>query len=179
MDVIVLAHYYARAAHAAVGQRRKYTNEPYIVHPVEVASLVRSVTSDENVIAAALLHDVIEDTKVTPHDLLCVFGLEVVKLVIEVTDVSRPEDGNREVRKAIDRAHLANASPEGQTIKLADLICNTQSIVEHDPKFAKVYLKEKSLLLEVLTRGDKRLYDAAHKTLGDGYLKLKELEQAA
>lgn len=178
MPIVLLAHYYARAAHAAVGQRRKYTGEPYIEHPVAVANLVHSVSNDDNMIAAALLHDVIEDTKVTAQDMNVVFRWPIVSLVLEVTDVSRPEDGNREQRKAIDRAHLAKASPQGQTIKLADLIHNTQSIVEHDPTFAKIYLEEKRLLLGVLKDGHPTLYAMAVKTLHDGLRKIKELEQA-
>jgi (p)ppGpp synthase/HD superfamily hydrolase len=56
------------------------------------------------------------------------FAKEVVALVEMLTDVSKPEDGNRAVRKEIDRQHTALASPEGKTIKLADLIDNTQSM---------------------------------------------------
>ena len=54
------------------------------------------------------------------------------------------------------------ATPEAKTIKLADLIDNTKSIVEHDPRFAKVYLEEKRLLLEVLKDGDETLWQQAH-----------------
>ena len=86
-------------------------------------------------------------------------------LVRDLTDVSKPEDGNRAVRKEIDRQHTAQASPQAKTIKLADLISNTVSIVEHDPKFARIYLKEKALLLEVLTEGDPTLYAMATKLL--------------
>ena len=58
------------------------------------------------------------------------------------------------------------APAEAQTIKLADLISNSKSIMEHDPKFAVTYLEEKRLLLEVLTKGDKKLMDIA-KSLVD------------
>jgi hypothetical protein len=84
-------------------------------------------------------------------------------LVEQLTDVSRPEDGNRAKRKAIDRAHTAKASPEAKTIKLADLIDNTRSIVELDPGFAKIYLVEKVLLLEVLQEGDAGLWEMARR----------------
>ncbi len=82
------------------------------------------------------------------------FGEGVARLVHEVTDVSRKEHGNRAARKALDRQHLAAASPEGMTIKLADLISNTQSITQHDPNFAKVYMREKAELLPMLERGN-------------------------
>ncbi|MCY1459141.1 hypothetical protein D9M71_765880 [compost metagenome] len=82
--------------------------------------------------------------------LLQVFGPVVLELVGQLTDVSRPQHGNRAVRKRIDRQHTASACPEAKSVKLADLISNTRSIVEHDPAFTRVYLKEKAALLEVL-----------------------------
>ncbi|WP_052465132.1 hypothetical protein [Geoalkalibacter subterraneus] len=106
-----------------------------------------------------------EDTPATLDEVERVFGFEVASLVEMLTDVSRPGDGNRATRKAIDRAHTAKASPQAQTIKLADLIDNSRSIVERDPGFAKVYLKEKSLLLEVLQQGDPKLLTVARKFL--------------
>lgn len=151
----------AFATHAHAAQRRKYTGEPYIVHPEEVARIVADAGLPEAVIAAAWLHDVVEDCGVTGGELESEFGAEVARLVLEVTDVSRPEDGNRATRKALDRDHLASASAEGQSIKLADLISNTVSIVERDPHFATVYLREKRDLLEILTRGHPDLHRRA------------------
>ena len=89
------------------------------------------------------------------------FGIEIATLVSDLTDLSKPDDGNRKVRKTIDRLHLAKASPMAKTIKLADLIDNAESIVQHDPKFAKVYMREKRLLLEVLQEGDPKLHARA------------------
>jgi hypothetical protein len=87
--------------------------------------------------------------------------MEVACLVEMLTDVSKPEDGNRATRKAMDREHTANASSQAKTIKLADLIDNTHSIVEHDPDFARVYMREKTRLLQVLSEGDPTLYRKA------------------
>lgn len=138
-------------------QKRKYTGEPYIVHPLEVAGLVAEVGASDDAVIAALFHDLVEDTGVTLQLIGGAFGPRVAQLVHEVTDVSRKEHGNRAARKALDMAHLANASPEGQTIKLADLISNTRSIAQNDPDFSKVYFYEKEALLCVLTKGDPRL----------------------
>jgi (p)ppGpp synthase/HD superfamily hydrolase len=143
---------FATIAHA--DQKRKYTGEPYIVHPIEVMKIVQTVEHDEAMLAAALLHDVVEDTDVTIEVIADTFGEDVASLVDDLTDVSKPEDGNRKTRKALDRAHSAKASARAQTIKLADLISNSADILKNDPKFAKVYLAEKELLLEVLTKGD-------------------------
>jgi (p)ppGpp synthase/HD superfamily hydrolase len=157
MTIVDRALVFATTAHASIGQVRKYSGEPYIVHPIEVMMLVRGVEHDETMLAAALLHDVVEDTPVTLEDVTCEFGASVASHVFWLTDASRPEDGNRAARKAIDRAHIAMASAAAQTIKLADLISNSRSIVERDPDFAKVYLREKARLLAVLTRGDPAL----------------------
>lgn len=159
------ARIFAVAAHCAVGQLRKYTAEPYWVHPAEVVSILKTRPHDPEMIAAAWLHDVVEDTGVTIEVIRAEFGSKVSDLVGWLTDVSRPDHGNRAARKAVDRAHTAAAPAEAQTIKLCDLISNTKSIVEHDPEFAKVYLKEKQLLLEVLTKGDPVLYNRASKQI--------------
>ncbi len=143
------------------GQLRKYTNEPYITHPGAVADLVRTVPHTEAMIAAAWLHDTVEDTPCVIENVVEEFGPEVAELVEWLTDVSTKEDGNRAQRKAIDRAHTAKAPAAAKTIKLADLIDNSRSIIERDPKFARIYLEEKRLLLEVLKEGDPTLWAIA------------------
>lgn len=155
---------FATAAHHS--QRRKYTLEPYAAHSLAVMEIVgQYFPTDFEVLQAAVLHDVIEDTPITMNYLAGVFGSRVAKLVEEVTDISKPTDGNRAERKAIDRAHLALSSPEGASIKLADLIDNTSSIVKYDPGFAKIYLPEKAALLEVLKHGNTELWKRAAMTL--------------
>lgn len=73
--------------------------------------------------------------------------------------------GNRATRKAKDRERLATASASAQNIKCADLIDNTSSIVKHDRGFAKLYLEEKRLMLDVLSKADPRIMAAARDTL--------------
>ena len=159
IDLVQKALEFATVAHGE--QKRKYTGEPYINHPIEVMRIVKTVPHDDNMLAAALLHDVVEDTDVTIEEIHKEFGPDVASLVDDLTDVSKPEDGNRKTRKALDREHSAKASPRAQTIKLADLISNSSVIMDNDPSFAKVYLAEKALLLEVLTKGDKWLHEKA------------------
>lgn len=168
--LIDAAFEFARIAHA--GQVRKYTGEPYITHPVTVAKLVASVTDDCEMIAAAFLHDVIEDCGVTPAALAgqdLGFGPGIARLVVELTDISVPSDGNRARRKDIDRQHLAAASPRAKTIKLADLIDNSASIIAGDPRFASVYMAEKVALLSVLGDGDPTLFRRAMDIAGAYY----------
>jgi (p)ppGpp synthase/HD superfamily hydrolase len=168
MDLVHKAQVFAIAAHSAVRQKRKYTGEPYFVHPAEVARIVAEVPgSTPEMVAAAWLHDVVEDTGCTYTDIHMNFGIDVATLVGWLTDVSKPEDGNRATRKAMDRAHSAAAPAEAQTVKLADLISNSRSIVQHDPAFAKTYLEEKRMLLEVMTKGDATLMAEARKFIGE------------
>jgi len=159
MTIITKAKRFAVVAHG--DQKRKYTKQPYVVHPFAVGKLLATVTDDEEIIAAGILHDVVEDTYATGTDIKIFFGDRVQKLVLEVTDVSKPSDGNREIRKELDRQHIASSSPDGKTIKLADLIDNTYSIVEFDPDFAKVYMREKNKLLDILTEGNPELLKIA------------------
>src|SRR5574343_272633 len=154
---------YAEGAHGE--QKRKYTGEPYFNHCRNVAAYVSHVTNDSEVVAAAALHDTIEDTPATFTDILAAFGPRVARLVLEVTDASKKADGNRATRKAIDRAHLARSSREGATIKLADLVDNSRNIMEHDMGFAKIYIPEKRALLSVLEHGNADLWLLADTTL--------------
>jgi (p)ppGpp synthase/HD superfamily hydrolase len=159
------AKIYAERCHAAINQRRKYTGDPYIVHPASVVELVRSVPHSEEMLCAAWLHDTVEDTHATLWGIEKMFGSEIATLVEQLTDVSVPSDGNRAARKRIDREHTAKASAAAKTIKLADLIDNTRSIAAYDPEFAKVYFAEKRSLLEVLREGDADLWQMAHDLL--------------
>lgn len=173
MTVVTKAMMYATEAHASIDHRRKYTNDPYIMHPAHVVAIVASVPHTEEMLAAAWLHDVVEDVLPTRGmtremgiaTITAEFGMKVATLVDSLTDVSKKEDGNRAVRKAIDRAHTADASPDAKTIKLADLISNSMSIMVHDHAFAKTYIKEKALLMEVLKDGDLTLYAMAFAML--------------
>lgn len=154
-SIIEEAKKFARVKHAF--QVRKYTGEPYFSHCEAVANIVRSVCDDENMIAAAYLHDVVEDCGVTIEEIKAKFGEDIASLVSDLTDVSKKSDGKRAVRKEIDRQHTAKASARAKTIKLADLISNCEDIMELDPKFGEIYLAEKELLLEVLTEGNPTL----------------------
>lgn len=123
-------------------------------------------------VAAALLHDVVEDTQATAEEVERIFGADVASLVGWLTDVSRPEDGNREHRKTLDREHIAMAPHEAKTVKLADIISNIATIVEHGRGFARHYLKEKHALLEVLSEGHPSLLAQARELTADGLSKL-------
>lgn len=142
-------------------QKRKYTGEPYINHCKEVADTLSFYEKDEDVICAAFLHDTVEDTDATIEEIKNLFGENVARLVEEVTDVSKPGDGNRFIRKNIDLEHISKASPQGKSIKLSDIMSNTASIIKHDYNFAETYLTEVENLLKVLSQGNEDLYRIA------------------
>lgn len=151
----MIDHAIAYAATAHAGQRRKYRAVPYICHPIHVMEIVATVTDDEDMWAAAVLHDVLEDCPYTEEQLWGEFGPVITRMVVGMTKVEVL--GNRAVRKASERDRLSLESPEVQTIKVADLIANRGSIVKFDPHFAPTFLKEMDQLLDVLTEADVRL----------------------
>lgn len=155
MQLIEQAKLYSRAAHQAVAQKRKYTGEPYYLHPAAVAECVAKVPgATPEMVAAAYLHDVVEDTHVSIEEISTLFGEKVAGYVHELTDqFVDPEIGNRSHRKMLERERLSGISAEAQTIKYADLIDNTGSIVARDPGFARLYMSEKQALLDVMTNG--------------------------
>ena len=162
MTIVKRAADFAELAHK--GQFRKYTHEPYIVHPKEVARIVSIVTPDLNVVAAAWLHDVVEDTPTTIETIDSEFNSRVAKLVSEVTNVGAGR-GNRAARKRLEREHLAQACPDAKTIKLADILDNVPSIVEFDPDFADIYVAEKQMLLPHLLGGSPILANRVQEML--------------
>ncbi len=152
-------------------QVRKYTGLPYVVHTQAVAGIVASVTDDEDMIIAAHCHDCCEDCPVTIEDIRRNFGDRVAMLVEGLTDVSKPGDGNRATRKAIDREHTKNAGPDVHTIKLADILDNGQDISRNDPDFAVVYMREMEQLIPFLSDGNPILFKRASEQLASFQLK--------
>lgn len=162
-NLIEQAREFATNAHQRIDHRRKYSNQPYQVHLEAVAKLVAAVSDDPEMIAAAWLHDTVEDTPATLEDIEELFGESVAELVEELTDISKPSDGNRAIRKELDRQHSAQASVRAKTVKLADLIDNCKDISKNDERFARVYLNEMGALLKVLYEGEQTLFQKASK----------------
>jgi (p)ppGpp synthase/HD superfamily hydrolase len=164
----------ATDAHGSIGQVRKYTGEPYIVHP-EAAYLVLlfNDVEDEITLAAMWLHDVLED--VFPVNsffdearIEAVVGAEVLAVVKELTDTYTKEafpNLNRVERKRLEAEAWLNKSERAKTAKLADLIVNTSDIVSQDKNFARTYLREKANMLPYLKGGNERLFKYAAQQL--------------
>jgi (p)ppGpp synthase/HD superfamily hydrolase len=152
-----------------VTKKRKYSGDPYVSHTFRVSDTVKENGGDESMIYAAILHDVLEDTPTTESELLNEMmaivepgvAMDVIRLVNELTDVFTHEsypDINRAGRKEMEAIRMGRISPRAQTIKYADLLDNGKDILVNDPKFAKVYLKEKETILKYMNRGNKTLY---------------------
>jgi (p)ppGpp synthase/HD superfamily hydrolase len=156
------------------GQRRKYTGEPYSMHPIGVSKIVETVEHTPEMIAAALLHDVVEDTEVTFREIKDIFGSTVAEYVHYCTNVSEKDDGNRKFRKKMDADHFALGPAESQTIKVADIIHNSQTIIPHDQKFFhKAYKYEKQYMMDVLTKADPILKGQAQIMLDESWNPVK------
>lgn len=156
----------AVAAFSHAGQFRKYTGEPYFSHVMDVRNVICSMQGNtQRQRVAALLHDIVEDGKLTGvviEDITRWFDRQTAEDVAWLTDVSLPENGNREARRAIDREHTSRAPGEIQSVKYADIISNTKTILKQDKNFAAIYLPEKLAQLKVATEGNMQLWTQAH-----------------
>ncbi|HTG57181.1 MAG TPA: HD domain-containing protein [Niabella sp.] len=160
-------------------QTRKYTPDRYIVHPVRVMQLCQVYTNQLPLLAAALLHDVLEDTTTTEADihtfLLTLMPLaeanKTVQLVKELTDIYTKERyplWNRHKRRTMEAARLADVSGDAQTIKYADIIDNSKEIIPNAPGFAHRFLTECKAILLLTTKGNAVLRQMALEHVNDG-----------
>ena len=132
-DLALLFKALAFAAHKHRDQRRKDAQaSPYINHPIALAEVLTGEggIGDTEVLAAALLHDTIEDTATTGAELRSQFGERIAAMVEEVTDdqnLPKPE------RKRLQIEHAAELSRGAKLVKLADKICNVRDVAYHPP----------------------------------------------
>jgi|SRR5690606_9120748 len=176
----ILEHIRRYADDAHGDQRRKYLPEQrYIVHPIRVMELCEAYESDVNILAAALLHDVLEDTPISEEELGRFLqetinaddAQKTLRYVVELTDVYIKADYphlNRRQRKAKENERLQKISPQAQTIKYADITDNCIEIVQHDTDFAPLFLRECQDVLDKLDKGNKALYRRAQEAVSAG-----------
>jgi GTP diphosphokinase / guanosine-3',5'-bis(diphosphate) 3'-diphosphatase len=123
----------AFAAHKHRNQRRKGADaSPYINHPIAVANVLANEAgiTDANILAAALLHDTIEDTDTTAQELEAEFGRGIAAIVAEVTD---DKSLSKLERKRLQIEHAATISKPAKLVKLADKICNVRDMCRSPP----------------------------------------------
>jgi guanosine-3',5'-bis(diphosphate) 3'-pyrophosphohydrolase len=176
-----LVRVFAIAAHAAVGQKR-VTGEPYSDHPERVVAILRSAgfnrVEDRPLLAAAYLHDVLEDTRVTKELLGQLFGIETMGLVVALSDVYTKAAFpalNRASRKELEHRRMGTEEWRVQTIKCADVIDNAGRLAQYpDKKFARSYVLELRDLVVELTRAEGNLLALARQTVECAILALAD-----
>ena len=168
-------------------QKRKYTPERYIVHPIRVMKLCKEYTNKLPILAAALLHDVIEDTPTTKDEILdflkTVMDNEqanyTTKLVEELTDVyvkDKYPQWNRKKRKSQEADRIQKTNADSQTVKYADIIDNCIEIIHYETDFADLFLRECKNVLKRIPKGNQQLYHRAVKTVDNCIQELHEKE---
>jgi len=157
--MIIHAAQFAQKAHA--GQKRKYGGADYITHPHRVSGMVTMHPDSSAMwVAAAYLHDVLEDTDTTVEQLRRHFLPEVVRIVVELTNT---EEGNRAERKRLSNARLAESSRAAKIIKLLDREDNLtdlffySSIRETEEGFLRLYAEETRALVEAIGHADEEI----------------------
>lgn len=131
LDTELLDRALVFAVHAHAGTERRAKGFPYIVHPLEAVAIVATMTSDQELLAAAALHDTVEDTDVTIEQIRREFGDRVASLVavdsdIEVSGVTREESWRIRKQAAINR--IASASRDAKIVALGDKLSNMRAI---------------------------------------------------
>ena len=150
---------FAAAAHA--GARRKGKNRPYILHPLEAMTIVGSLTDDEEVLAAAVLHDTVEDTPVTLAEIGREFGSRVAELVGAESENKRPGQsaaGTWKLRKQETIEHLKTAGRDVRLICLGDKLANLREL-------ARDYAALGDRLWERFNQKDKAMHGWYYRSL--------------
>jgi guanosine-3',5'-bis(diphosphate) 3'-pyrophosphohydrolase len=132
-ELALLFRALAFAAHKHRDQRRKDAEaSPYINHPIALAEVLAGEggVTDVEVLAAALLHDTIEDTDTTAEELEAQFGGRITGMVLEVTD---DESLPKAEKKRLQIEHAPGLSSGAKLVKLADKICNLRDVADRPP----------------------------------------------
>ena len=165
-DLLDRAIIFAVRAHA--GTERRGKGFPYIVHPMEAVAIVSTMTADQELLAAAALHDTVEDTDVTVEQLRAAFGDRIAALVADESDtfeegVSEEDSWHSRKRAAIER--LARASHDAKVVALGDKLSNMRAI-------ARDYAEQGEAFWNLFHTKDPRDHEWHYRGLADA---LKEL----
>ena len=173
-DILEKVEAFARDSHG--DQRRKYRDEAYVNHPIRVMGICRQYNQTLPVAAAALLHDVLEDTTVSSEEMLDFLdhvmapgdARHTMMLVKDLTDIythAAYPQWNRRARKAKESERLGKSHPDAQTIKYADIIDNSNDIVGSGDDFGPTFLHECEAVLKKMKSGNPELYKLALETV--------------
>ncbi len=162
-DIIKKAYQIANKYHAEINQKRKYTTENYITHLLEVFAILYIVGVNEDVLSSALLHDVIEDTRVDKNTLSVDFNLNVINNIIMLTNQFENKNISRKIRKKLEAGRLLSINENAKLIKMADIISNVFSLEKYDLNFSKIYKIEKQLFVNNITFTNNLNYKLLHE----------------
>ena len=157
------------AVRAHAGTERRGKGYPYIVHPMEAVEIVATMTADQELLAAAALHDTVEDTDVTVEQIRAEFGDRVASLVADESDempagVSEEDSWHNRKRAAIER--LSRASRDAKMVALGDKLSNMRAI-------ARDYAVQGDALWDLFHAKDPKDHEWHYRGLADA---LRELE---
>ena len=169
LDTALLDRAIIFAVKAHSGTERRGKGYPYIVHPLEAVEIVATMTADQELLAAAALHDTVEDTDVTVEQIREEFGNRVASLVADESDempagVSEEDSWHSRKQAAIDR--LARASREAKMVALGDKLSNMRAI-------ARDYAVQGDALWNLFHAKDPKDHEWHYRGLADS---LRELE---
>ena len=179
LDTELLDRAIVFAVRAHAGTERRGKGFPYIVHPLEAVEIVATMTPDQELLAAAALHDTVEDTDVTIEQIRVEFGDRIASLVasesdIKVSGVSSEESWHIRKQAAIDR--LAAASLDAKKVALGDKLSNMRAI-------ARDYAMQGDALWNLFRVKDRKDHEWHYRGLADALRDLhdtfayKEFEQ--
>ena len=159
---------FAVRAHAGIERRGK--GFPYIVHPMEAVEIVATITPDQELLAAAVLHDTVEDTDVTIEQIRAEFGDRVAALVASESEdkdsgVSKEESWHARKQAAIDR--LASASLDSKIVALGDKLSNMRAI-------ARDYAVQGDKLWNLFNTKDPKEHEWHYRELANALSDLKD-----
>ena len=158
------------AVHAHAGTERRGKSFPYIVHPMEAVAIVATMTSDQELLAAAALHDTVEDTDTTVEQIRAAFGNRVAEIVAMESDEPLQESDSTEnwrARKqaAIDR--LATASRDAKMVALGDKLSNMRAI-------ARDYAAQGDALWSIFRVKERKAHEWHYRELAEALHELQE-----
>jgi (p)ppGpp synthase/HD superfamily hydrolase len=170
--LIIKASEFAIKAHD--GQVRKYNKAPYITHPARVAKATADLSgATEEMVAAAWLHDVVEDTPVSLETIRQEFGDKAAELVGWLTNEAKVPGENRALRKKKNAERLSKAPKDAQRIKMLDRMDNLGEM-DYDQAldFCKVYIQESWDLFHAVANADETLAKRFELVLNEAKLKV-------
>jgi myo-inositol-1(or 4)-monophosphatase len=170
LDTSLLDRAIVFAVRAYAGTERRGKGFPYIVHPLEAVEIVATMTSDQEPLAAAALHDTVEDTDVTIEQIRAEFGERIASLVasesdIVVSGVSEEDSWHARKQAAIDR--LAQASHDAKIVALGDKLSNMRAI-------ARDYAVQGDALWNLFHAKDRKDHEWHYRGLADALRELQD-----